>query len=104
MTGNYAGLANDITGTIGTMGEAPMKSGGSTTGLLALEDTIYLYYEYFDFADEDNANRGRPLCQVTQLSTIPGFILCSEGDITISGTANEQTQIKQFLERGFYYE
>lgn len=104
MTGNYAGLANDITGTIGSMGEAPMKSGGSTTGLLALEDTIYLYYEYFDFADEDNANRGRPLCQVTQLSTIPGFIVCSEGDITISGTANEQTQIKQFLERGFYYE
>lgn len=103
-SGNYSGLSNDIVGTIGSMGEAPMKSGGSTRGLLALQDTIYLFYEYFDFADEDNANRGRPLCQVTQLSTIPGFILCSEGDINISGTANEQTQIKQYLERGFYYE
>ena len=104
LTGNYAGAVADITGTIGSMGEAPPKSGGPSTGLNALEDTVYLYYEYFEFADEDNVNRGRPLCQNVQLSTVPGYILCAEGNVGINGTSNEQEQIKQYLERGFYYE
>ena len=102
--GNYAGLANDIVGTIGSMGEAPMKSGGSTTGLLALEDTIYLYYEYFDFADEDNANKGRPLCQTRQISTISGFLVTDNGDIEIAGTQTEKAMVKSYLERGIHYE
>ena len=102
--GNYAGGITNILDSIGTVNEAPPKASGSTQGLLALEDTIYLFYEYNDFVDEDNTNKGRPLCQSKLISTIPGFMICADGEVEISGTANEKRQIRTFLEGGFYYE
>lgn len=104
VTGNYAGAVSNLVDSIGTMNEPPPKASGSTHGLLALEDTLYLYYEYNDFVPEDNDNKGRPLCQMKQISTIPGFIICADGELGINGTASEQSQLKSYLEGGFYYE
>lgn len=103
--GNYSGIAEEAVGGIGSMGEAPSKSsGGGTRGLLAVEDTIYLYNEYSEFVDEDNANQGRPLCKNRQIFKLSGYIVCKDGEIAISGTSDEQSQIKSYLEGGFYYE
>lgn len=55
-------------------------------------------------AEEDNEERGRPLCQVKRISTIPGYILCSGAEIATYGTAEENNAISQFLNGGFYYE
>lgn len=104
VAGNYAGAVSNLVDSIGTMNEAPPKSTGNTHGILALERTIYLYYEYNDFVEEDNANKGRPLCQMQQISDIPGFMICSDGELAISGTESEQNQIRSYLEGGFYYE
>lgn len=105
LTGNYAGLVSDITSTIGTVTAAPQRgSATSPKGLLSLSDTIYLYHEYYDFVDEDNANKGRPLCEVRQVSTLAGYMITNNGNISIPGTAGEKAAVRRYLEGGFYYE
>lgn len=48
---------------------------------------------------------GRPLCQMKQLSTLPGFIMCARAHVAIAGAmAQEVEQIENFLNTGFYYE
>lgn len=103
-TGNFQGAFNDLMNTVGTVLQSPPKGSPTSSGLLSISDTIYLYHEYLDFVDEDNANKGRPLCQMQQISGIPGFILTNDGDVDMPGTSNEKTMVKNYLERGFYYE
>ncbi len=54
--------------------------------------------------DEDLADRGRPLCEVRQLSTLAGYQLCADVDVTIPCTREEEQMIKSALETGYFYE
>lgn len=54
--------------------------------------------------EEENSERGRPLCQVKQISTIPGFILTSGANIETNLTASENADICNIMNGGFYYE
>lgn len=60
--------------------------------------------EHYTVVDDDLAQRGRPLCQKVQISTLSGYILVSDPDIAISGTAEENTRIKSYMANGFFYE
>ena len=63
---------------------------------------VFCYFT--PLAEEHNEERGKPLCAVRQLSTIPGYILCSGAEIETYGTAEENNAIASFLNGGFYYE
>ena len=63
---------------------------------------VFCYFT--PLAEEHNEERGKPLCAVRQLSTIPGYILCSGAEIETYGTAEENNSIASFLNGGFYYE
>lgn len=63
---------------------------------------VFCYFS--PFVEENNAEKGRPLCKVKQISTIPGFILCSGAEIETYGTSAENEAIAAFLNGGFYYE
>ena len=63
---------------------------------------IFCYFS--PFVEENNAEKGRPLCKVKQISTIPGFIMCSGAEIETYGTASENEAVAAFLNGGFYYE
>ena len=103
--GNYVGLAKDLGDTVGTVLAPPPKGSNVTaSGLLGIADTIYLYHEFYEFANEDNTNKGRPLCAIRQVSSLGGYMLTNNGNITLSGTAREKQAVKGYLERGFYYE
>lgn len=54
--------------------------------------------------DEDLADRGRPLCEKRTLSTLGGYQVCADVDVTIACTRDEEQMIKGFLESGYYYE
>lgn len=54
--------------------------------------------------EENVTENGRPLCQNRVINTLTGYIKCMEGDVPTGGTAEEDRQIKDFLESGFYYE
>lgn len=58
----------------------------------------------FSLVPEDNTDRGRPLCAVTTISTIPGYIQCADGEHDINALDSEKTLISNYLTGGFFYE
>lgn len=60
--------------------------------------------EFLEVVDDDLAQRGRPLCQKVAIGNLSGYILVSDPDIAISGTAEENTMIKNYMANGFFYE
>ena len=54
--------------------------------------------------DEDKDHHGRPLCKLRKISTLSGYVQVMDGDILAPATLGELTQIKTFLEGGFFYE
>ena len=75
----------------------------ATTGINDSSEII-LQGIFNEVVAEDFDHRGRPLCQVKQISSIPGFIMCADADIGIWGTVDEQQQIREYMEEGFFYE
>lgn len=78
-------------------------SGQQGTGSLYFTQTLTLSGRFLPLVDEDITHRGRPLCEVRQISTLSGFILCSDADINIPCTDRELSAIQAYLEGGFYY-
>lgn len=104
--GNPMGL---ITGYSGIISAAEHftpkgKTQGSQGSFVNVFDKFYAYAEAQWVIDDDNAQRGRPLCKPVQISTLSGYILVSDPDIAISGTAEENSKIKQYMSTGFFYE
>ena len=74
---------------------------GSRAGFfypLAVHTTHYIV------VDEDNEDRGRPLCEKAQISSLPGFLMVADGDISLPATAEENSTIKSYMEGGFFFE
>lgn len=76
---------------------------GMQTGYI--NQTWSISGKFLTLVDEDLAHRGRPLCQLTRIDTLSGYILVADGDFSISGiTANEQRMITNYLTSGFFWE
>lgn len=109
--GDVSGITRSIEGVASGIASAATSMAPDVTALpghAALLNGDLLPYDITSFvypAPDDNAHRGRPLCAVTQLSTLSGYILCSDAHIEISGCLGAEVQmIEQFLNRGFYWE
>ena len=81
-----------------------LQTSGQSGSMAALQCWPYLVEKFRLIADDDNAQKGRPLCKVRQLSTIPGYIMVDTPDVPINCTAQERQQIASFLSNGFFYE
>lgn len=103
---NAAGV---ITGAMSAIRDAAasqvpqVRTIGTTGGADSLRGKVTAHAYYYNVVAEDMSHRGRPLCQMRTLSTIPGFIMCSDADIKIAATEQEQEQIRNLLEGGFIY-
>ena len=101
-TGNPLFLAGAIpsaeTSLTGTPTHSSMGSGTIMGDSFRL-DTLFL-----QIPSEDNARNGRPLCAIRTPASLGGFMMVQRGDVEIDGTFEEMLAIKNFLERGFYYE
>ena len=64
----------------------------------------YFIQKHRIVADDDNAQKGRPLCEIRQISTIPGYIMVDTPDVQLSCLAAERDQIIAFMSGGFFYE
>ncbi len=78
--------------------------GGGGDYLPWCNDKPALLSDFYAIADEYNTDLGRPLCEVRKPSAVPGFLMCQDGDVPISGTAREAAAIRSYLEGGFFYE
>ena len=77
---------------------------GGTGSVINFASDITLIGEFFELADDDVADKGRPLCQIRQLSTIPGYIKIEDPKIEAPATAQELSAIEGYMSGGFFYE
>lgn len=106
LAGAASGAGAVATGIMDTIQSAmpQMSCTGSNGSMVDLELNPLLYHQFFRLVDEDNEDRGRPLCQKKQLRTIPGYQLIADPDIALRGTAEENAMIKQYLASGYFWE
>lgn len=122
MATDYVGVASNAVGAIGSLftgniGGAVASIGNAVDALLPQMSTkgsngsiaVYKYNptiecEFFNFVDDDNTRRGRPLMQDRIISGLPGFIITADAELEAPCTSNELSSIKDHLNGGFYYE
>ena len=110
LTGNMGGAVMNAVSAIASAVEqsAPTVQTGGGTGsfsdICKFGGECRITGKFYDVADEDVAQLGRPLCQVKTINTLSGYILCAHGDIQTTATAEEQRMIKDYMETGFFYE
>lgn len=104
-------LANlDMGGFFESIGDAissampQLSTSGRNGGISSYIFDPTLHGTFYLQTDDDIIHRGRPLMQDVVLSTIPGYILCSDAELECSCTSNELQSIKSYLNGGFYYE
>lgn len=101
--GAIAGVTSGILSNAQNLYPQVRTFGSSVTGLES--STVWkLVAEFHEPVDFDDTHRGRPLCQVKTISSLSGYILVSDPDIAIPGTAEENEKIKVYMASGFYYE
>lgn len=76
-----------------------------TNGSIA-QYTVHPYFvqKWRIVADDDNTQKGRPLCQVKTLNTLSGFMMIDTPDISLSCMEPERQQIAAFMSGGFFFE
>lgn len=101
--GDYIGAASGIGNMAANM--LPTHTGQTSAGgYVSMRENAYLHEIFMTAADDDNTNRGRPLCQYVQLNSLSGYVLVDRPHVEISGTAEEAMQINSMLAAGAYYE
>ena len=101
--GAIAGAASGIYNTLETA-MPQVETGGQNGSFLAPVNNTHVVEQFFQIVDEDIHHRGRPLCELKQLNTLSGFILCAEGELDISCYDNERKEIVKHLTSGFFWE
>lgn len=106
LSGNPAGMLGSGLQTIGSAAELSQSNPSTvgSNGSMTFENIWKLVGRFYDVADEDRASRGRPLCSARTISSLSGYILCSDADPEIPATDSELNEIVDFMNSGFYYE
>ena len=97
------GLTSAISSAV-NMSYPDVTTNGLNAGFAGLHGSWRLYGKFYTLAAEDLVHRGRPLCQVRQLSTLSGYQLCTNTDVKLPATKAELDMIRGYLESGYYYE
>lgn len=80
-----------------------LSTSGSNGALDFLEYDICLYATFTHVANDDNAQHGRPLCDVRTINTLSGYIQCLHPDLDLPATLTEKQMIVEHMSNGFYY-
>lgn len=107
LVGNITGAISGGLSAIGsavTAAQPNVTTSGMNSGFSGLAGSWHLTALFYQLVPEDNTHRGRPLCQVRTLSTLSGFQLCTNTDVSIPATREEIDMIRGYLESGYYYE
>lgn len=76
-----------------------------TCGSAAAYNTApYLQARFASLVEEDNDDRGRPLCQIRRVDTLPGYQMIADPDVSLPATQAEIDTVKRYMASGFFYE
>ena len=81
-----------------------LQTSGSNGSLARFAQNSYYVCQYRIVVDDDNSQKGSPLCEVRRLNTLGGYMVIDTPDVNISALDPERVQIIGFLSGGFFYE
>ena len=81
-----------------------LQSGGTPGNRASFAETAKFIMIQRSVAPDDNADRGRPLCQVKTINTLSGYIKCADAHFASPCLAAEREQIENLMDSGFFYE
>ena len=105
--GGLSGAVQSVANGIANVADATrpqMQISGANGSTIAFLFEPTLTAEFFNLAEEDVSDHGKPLCSRVVLNTIPGYILCENAHISAICTVTEQTEIVRYMNEGFFYE
>lgn len=97
--GAVAGIGNAVNSVMGKVNTIGVN--GSASQLLTPPQ---LSATFIKIVDENNADRGRPLCQVRRIDTLPGYQIHADPEMSLPCTQSEMVTISGYLTGGFLYE
>lgn len=103
--GAIAGVTSGIVGF--AEASAPRATGGGYSGSVAsikASGGRALYSYYWTVPDLDDEEIGRPLMQIKTISSLSGYVQCSDGELDTSARPEEYVRLQSFLTGGFFYE
>lgn len=81
-----------------------LQTSGTNGSLAQYSTHPYIVQKWRILADDDNTQKGRPLCRVKTLNTLSGFIMIDSPDVSIACMEPERQTIADFMSSGFFYE
>ena len=81
-----------------------VETSGANGSFIGANMQTHIVNQFYQLVDEDIVHNGRPLCEVRQIKTLSGFVLCSGGNMEIDCYAPEKEAIEKYLTSGFYWE
>ena len=107
IAGAFAGMGGLLSGitNLANFDFSDKVSTAGTTGSMAatlIDGALIGVFQML--ADENLPDRGRPLCKRRTLEDLPGFMQISDADISIPCTLSELSQIRGYMNGGFFYE
>lgn len=103
ITGNIMGAAQGIGNAVNSvMGK--VNTIGVNGSASQLDTSPQITATFIKIVDEDNEDRGRPLCQVRRIDTLPGYQIHADPEMSLPCTQSEMVVISGYLTGGFLYE
>lgn len=103
IAGAISGAANGIYNTLQSA-MPQVETSGTNGSFLNTGNATKIVEQFYKIVDEDVHHLGRPLCEVRQINTLTGYILCANGDLDLSCFEEEKAEIQRYLTTGFFYE
>ena len=106
-TGDLLGTAFSAVGFIGSMVEAlagNVTNSGAQGSIAGHQMPKRLFSRFYEIADRNTADMGKPLFSNRQPSVLGGYMKCANAHVAISGTSAEASMVNSYMEAGFYYE
>lgn len=84
--------------------QTSIHAGGGNMANIKTHSAIVCSVQNFDCKDFPLTECGRPLFEHRTISTLSGFIKCSNASVSITGLGPEKDMVNNYLNTGFYYE
>ena len=109
LTGNIQGTINGAVSygasCIDLLAQMPKMSVQGTNGsLYDINRSWVLQQEFIHVMDDDQTQRGKPLCKIKTLSSLSGYCLIADPDINFNCLESEYDLIADHMTSGFYIE
>ena len=98
-TGAASGIGNLINSVM-----PQLHSTGNVASDVSYKKRPRITCEFFPIVDEDILTIGRPLMKPKIISSLHGYMECSNVDLVTSATSSEKESIIRMMESGFFYE